>query len=75
MRRTLYAAMATNMDSSVFFRFIESARPHTAQASTRSVSLIASVGRLAAGDTRRPTQPKRSAQGRVAIRLDAWMSR
>jgi hypothetical protein len=30
---------------------------------------------LAAGDTRRPTQPKRSAQSWVAIRLDAWMSR
>jgi hypothetical protein len=75
MQRALYAAMATNMDSSVFFRFIGSARPHTAQASTRPVSLIASVDRLAAGDTRRPTQPKRSAQGRVAVRLDAWMSR
>ena len=75
MRRALYAAMATNMDSSVFFRFTTSAQPHTAQASTRSLSLIGWAGPFRGGDARLPTKPRRSAQGRVAVRPDARMNR
>ncbi len=75
MRRALYAAMATNMDSSVFFRFTASARPRIVQASVRSVSLVTPVGLLRGGDARLPTQPKHSAQGRLTVRPDAWLNR
>lgn len=75
MRRALYAAMATNMDSSVFFRVTGSARPRTVQVSDRSVSLVTPVGLLQGGDARLPTQPKHTAQGRLAVSPDAWLSR